>query len=346
MSDNPAPSPVPRRSPGGWSRPATLAALALLALAVVEVVGQLVVYARVPSERAWSDAAAFLRKARKPGDGVVAAPRWADPLLRRALGNSLSFEDAAPSDLARYTRLWVVSIRGHRPGFAPDRVPDFARAFGEVRVERWDLGHSPVVYDLFAHVRDARVSIVERGIARDCPFRVGRPRGGGLGQGPMEPAARFQCGPGPFPWAGPTVNEDVGLEPRACIRQQPTGGGAVRMTWQDVPLGSRLVLYGGLYDEDERMGKGAPVTARVLVDGREVGTMVHRDGDGWKRIEAVTRASGRPTRGDITVEVSSPSADKRSFCWTATVRSGPRRQGGIVDEPLQQPLDGTESEER
>ena len=55
--------------------------------------------------------------------------------------------------------------------------------------------------------------------------------------------------------------------------------------------------------------------------------MTHRDGDGWKRIEANTGpASADPTRrGRVQVEVSANDPHLRSVCWHADIRTAERR---------------------
>jgi hypothetical protein len=62
--------------------------------------------------------------------------------------------------------------------------------------------------------------------------------------------------------------------------------------------------------------------------------MIHRDGDGWKRMEVETRpradVRAQPDRrGEVVVEVTAPAPHLRTFCWAATTRAG--RRGG--DEP-------------
>jgi hypothetical protein len=87
---------------------------------------------------------------------------------------------------------------------------------------------------------------------------------------------------------------------------------------RDVQLADRIVLYAGLYYEDERMRRGAPVTLRVLADEQPIGKLVHEDGEGFERLVIDTR----PLRGQTTAlafEVKSKSTKKRSLCWAAAV---------------------------
>ena len=316
------------------SRP-TLAAprwwwLGLLGLAVVELVGHAVIQARVPPMQDWRDAAGFVRSQIQDQDAVTVAPSWADPLLRWVAGDLVSMRQAGRSDLAPWERLWVLSIRGHRSPEAPDDEPDVERRFGRVTVRRYSLGPSPVLYDFVAHVRDARVSRATAHGREPCRWQRRAPRGGGLGKGAMWPRERFVCDPRrAWLWVGRTVVEDLSYQPRTCIRQHPQGRRPIRTTFEDVPLGERLVLYAGLYNRDERdRDQRGPVNVRVLVDGVEIGRMEHRDGDGWKRMEALTTndpALSGKSRGDVTVEVTAPKPHRRTLCWSATTRGGEGR---------------------
>jgi hypothetical protein len=204
-------------------------------------------------------------------------------------------------------------------------------------VERAALGASPVVFDFVRALPAAEVVRGALGAERACRFAELAPgRGGGLGIGALPPRERFECGRNA--WVAPVVLEDLELQPRYCVRQPAVEGGPLRVRFRDVPLGQRLVFYGGLYYEDERMRQGADVHARVLA-GATGGTapalrggaggerallhMTHRDGDGWKRVEVATGGGA----SDVTVEVSSSSAHKRTFCWAASTRSGAVRSG-------------------
>ncbi|MFW6051416.1 MAG: hypothetical protein ACODAU_09590 [Myxococcota bacterium] len=297
--------------------------LALLLVPVVELMGHGVIRARVPSEQDWEAAADHVRAHEREGDVVTVAPAWADPLLRRFVGDGMTLADAGRSDLAPYRRLWALTIRGHRPAEAPAMPPDRIWHFGRVRVLRWDLGPIPVRYDLVAGVRDAEVSLVRNGAEQPCRWRASGSRGGGLFQGPATPSARFVCDPSrPWLWVAPTVIEDLDLAPRHCVWQHPQGPEPVRVRYRDVPLGDRIVLYAGLYYDHERRRTGGPVHVTVRVNGETAGRMTHRDGDGWKRMEVSTADLGE--RGSVTIDVSAPDPHLRSLCWAATVREGRR----------------------
>lgn len=297
--------------------------LLFLALAMVEVVAHVVTRARVVEEDDWARAAERVRAEWREGDLVVVAPDWADPLLRQHLGDRITLKDAGRSDLAQVSRLWALSIRGHRPAEAPAGAPEHDEQVGRVRILRWDMPGDAVLYDLTDHVEEARVTMVEGGREVPCTWRSeGRPRGGGLGAGPITPAARHVCDARrPWLWVGNTIQDDLDLRPRHCVWQHPAGPEPIRASFSDVPLGERLVLYADLYYEHERDRAHGPVHLAAFVDGEEIGRMVHHDGDGWKRMVARTQRGGeRRERGEVTIEVSAPDPNLRSVCWAATTR--------------------------
>lgn len=327
---NPRPPADAPRASRATALPATSRAwLALLVVAAIEVVGHFVIQSRVVPASDWDAAATHVRAEWQEGDAVTVAPRWADPLLREAMGDALDLGGAGRADLGPYRRLWALTIRGHAPDEAPDAPPDETRTFGRVQVARWTLpGEERVLYDLVEHVGEAEVALLEGGEERACRVvRSARPTGGGLGQGPITPAERHVCDPArPWLWVGATVEEDLDMRPRRCVWQHPPGAEPVRARFRDVPLGDAIVLHAGLWWEHERTMEGGPVDVVVRVDGREVGRLVHRDGDGWKGAEIAVPQVLRGGQGTIDVEVSAPSPHLRTLCWAASTRA--RGEGG------------------
>ena len=116
--------------------------------------------------------------------------------------------------------------------------------------------------------------------------------------------------------------EDLDFRPRRCIWQHPAGVDPVRVTFGGVPTGDRLVFHAGLYYRDERMEEHGPVLVRVLVDGEPVGQLLHRDGDGWLRLELdMPDAEGDTVT--VTVETTADKPARRSLCWSGTVQGTP-----------------------
>jgi hypothetical protein len=122
-------------------------AAALLALAVWEIATLLHVHAAAPTDADWDGAAAFVRAGFQPGDLVVFAPGWMDPVGRLHLGDLLSIHDAARMDAARYAKIWEVSARGASAPEAAGPVGAEAR-FGALRVRRLDHAAARVTWDL------------------------------------------------------------------------------------------------------------------------------------------------------------------------------------------------------
>lgn len=296
---------------------------AVVAVGLVEVLGQLVIEARVAPRDEWHDALASVREQWHEQDAVVVAPRWADPLLREAAGDLVDREMAGHSDLAAYDRLWVVSIRGHRSDEAPEGPPELAEDFGRVRVERWDLPTPSVLYDFVAHVGEAHVT--RRANGEELPCRTLTSMGstqGGLSNGPIEGAPRHLCDPSqPWLWVGATTTMDLELRGRHCVSQHAQGSDPITTSYDDVPLGSSIVIHGGIWWERERWRNGGDVEVVVRLDGdEELGRMVHHDGDGWKRMEASVPEARVGTRGRVSIEVMAADPMFRAFCWAGSSR--------------------------
>jgi hypothetical protein len=315
-------------------RPARRAWLLVLPLAVIELVGSLLVRARVPGEGDLAAAAAHAASILGPEDAVVAAPRWLDPSFRAALGEvlgeRLDMALAAPDGLEGRAGLVVLSVRGHdafgegesdaanraRAALARARLEE-VRFFGRVRVQRFVLEGPPVAYDFLAHLDEAAVA--QSG--RPCPRTSGRGSGRGLGEGPVLGPERFDCGGGDAQRLAPTVIEDLELLPRACIAHRP-GTPPITVTFAEVPLGERIVLHGGVHWVTERDRAGTTVTLRVRVGETPLGELVHRDGDGWSTAELVVPDALRGTSAAVTFEVE--GAAGHPFCWSGRTLGGTR----------------------
>lgn len=333
MSEDSPEEPRRLRRSGHWGWVSTWsrhALLLVLAVPLIEMGAQLYIRAQRVEPADWARAARYVEAQLRARDAVVVAPAWADPLLRHELGHRIGLDTAARSDLVGYRRLWALTARGQMPAEAPNTAPGHRAQLGPVTVLRWELPTTPAVrYRFLDHVAQAEVTLGRRGRrARRCRFVDSRrPFGGGLGAGPLRPRARHVCDPRrPWLWVGVTTMEDLELKPRRCVWQHPAEGEPVTTTFREVPLGDRIVLYGGIYYEHERHRAHGPVHAVVRVNGEEVGRLIHRDGDGFARAEMDTRnlrARGPATRS-VSVEVRAPRAHLRSFCWTARVESDRR----------------------
>lgn len=229
---------------------------------LVEVGAQAIIGWRVPSEADWKAAAAHVRSRLQPGDGIVFAPSWADPIGRLHLGDAVPVEEAARPDRSRQARIWEVSIRGAEHPEAVGRVAE-VRVFGRVRVRRVERRAAFVLYDFSASAPD-RVRVAE-----------------------------------------------IGFLPTTCIHSQPPE----TLEFPDVPIGARLAIGGGIHDFQSRYKSDAPVTIRVLIDGKRIASE-RFDNQGWRRAVIDTTAlSGRRATVRFLVEARHPEA--RTFCFHA-----------------------------
>ncbi len=296
----------------------------LLLLPLGELTAHALIVRHVVPDADYRAAAAFVRAGLLPRDLISVAPGWADPILRLHLGDRIPLSMAGRSDDAAYERMWVLSVRGALPADAPLRAAELQRDFGRVRVLRYALGKSPVLYDFAQALPSAHVTLEDGGRAHDCLLRHGgTPRGGGLGRAVLYPIAeRFDCDPRrPWLFVGNVVTEDLDIVPRYCIWQHAAGDAPVGVTFSDVPLGSQLVFYGGLYYEHERMRDHGPVRADVFINGERRASMIHHDGDGWKQLIVATSPDSPNAHGEVRIEVRAHAPDRRSFCWSASTRA-------------------------
>lgn len=305
--------------------------LLLLAVAVVELLALPVRTSRVATPEDFQAAASFVRSEYKTQDAISVAPEWADPWLRWSLGDRISLADAGRSDLAAYSRLWMVSLRGHDAKERPAEEPELDRLFGRVRVRRWPLPKPSVDFDFARNVRGAKVFREANGQLQECPWQtVPAPRRGGLGTGVLFPTERFVCEPRrPWLFVAPVVLEDLDLNPRYCLWQHPQGREPIVARFDNVRLQDEVVFEGGLYYEHERDQERGPVHVKVRfnVGGakggaqhEDAGRLIHSDGDGWKRLVIDTRDQ-RNAVVNVSVEVSADNPHLRSFCWNATTRT-------------------------
>lgn len=333
--------PAAARPPGPAS-PAARAALALVAamvlLALWESGAALLAPRRVPAEADWAAAAAEVRAGFQPGDLIVFAPAWADPLGRLHLGDLIPPEMAARADDSAYRRIWEVSIRGARAPetLADSALPEAAHAHGRVRVALYS--HSaPVVplYDFVAHAAEARVVQVPTGPSGGSG-RGGSGPGGALAPGDERPCLReagaaFRC-------STTRVERrtlEVDFTPRRGILAPADGTLTTRIEFPEVPLGNSLVGYTGIHDWHARKFGVGPVDFRVFVDGVQVLAERHGSGDGWSRFAVPTLRYAGSTR-PVRFEISAPSGSReRTLGFAAWSRSeAPASPSASPQSPL------------
>ena len=223
-------------------------ALLLVAISLWEVCAARRDAAGVPGDAAWRAAAEHVRAGYRPGDLIVFAPAWTDPVGRSQLGDLIPLTVAARMDAARYGRIWELAIRGARSpdtaGLEPVQVEDH----GGVVVRRFERTPAIILGDVLAEL----------------------------------PAA-ISDGPRPT-----LELVEVGFAPHRCLQVSPAPGTPVRITFLQLPLGTELVGYVGIADVFTRRDVRSPGRLDVELAGKVIASAVAGVDDGWVRFAAAT----------------------------------------------------------
>lgn len=227
-----------------------LPAIALAAVAAWSTCRTVGAGAGVPGDAAWAQAAALVRAEHQPGDLIVFAPRWNDPVGRLHLGDLIPVEMAGRLDGDRYGRIWELDIRGARAPETRGLAAASTRAVDGITVRRFERAPAEVVTDVL-----------------DLP----PPTVSGLyARGPVKLLA------------------EVGFEPHRCWQVVPSAAQTVTLRWDAIALGRELVIGVGLADVFTRRDVRAPAELAVDVGDLEVArTRVGVD-SGWVRTRVAT----------------------------------------------------------
>lgn len=295
------------------------AVVALPLIGIGEVGAHIFQVARAPRFDDYAALEGPVRALYQPGDLIVSAPRWSEPMVRRALGDTMMpLAHVARPDDDGFVAAIEISTLGERDATFDGWREIEQRSVGGFVVRRLENPTpEPFVFD-FVDATDANVTVVSDG--RRCGWRDNSaPLAGGLGGNPTFPARRFVCGGSPFYSVGVTVIADQDFRPRRCIWAHPPAHGVLRITHHRAPLGQHIVGHGGLYWMIERELRGAPIRLSVEVAGETIGTFVHRDGDGWSRFAwPLGRHAG--TSADVSWVIESDDNAHRHFCFEARTR--------------------------
>jgi hypothetical protein len=284
-------------------RPVAVAvAAAVLLLALYETASALIAPWRAPRDADWAAAAAEVRAGFRPGDLIVAAPAWADPVMRLFLGDLVPVKIAARMDDARYGRVWELSQRGGRV-VSDGKVAAESR-HGALTLRRWERPAPVVTYDFLEQWKAARVARAEPGRGEIACEKL---------------PDRFQCPLIDFNYVKPDLLE-MGTTMRNALTAQPVGGATVVVEWAHVPMGRSLAVGAGLHHVWLRKYGDGTVNLRVLVDGQEVGRSETSNRSGWRvdRFDTSARA-GQPAT--VRFEITSARPFSRHFGFAAEARS-------------------------
>ncbi len=278
-----------------------VAAVAVL-LALVEGVNALVAPACAPGDEDWRAAATKVRGGFRPGDLIVAAPAWADPVMRLKLGDLVPMSVAGRMDAGRFGRVWEISQRGARAAETEGARLASSSRNGALWVKLWEKPAARVVFDFFAEWQKANLSVAtaDRG---EMPCWIAQ--------------GRFECGEGTS--LGPELLE-IDTTLRNGLAVEPHERTTTILEYADVGLGRELVVAAGLHNVWLRKSGDGKVHMRVLADGRELGSVDATSLSGWALHRFDTSAlTGR--KGTVRFEITTDKAHARHFGFAAEARS-------------------------
>jgi hypothetical protein len=279
-------------------------AACILLLALVETLCALLAPRWAPAVGDWRAAAAEVRKAFRPGDLIVAAPAWADQVMRLHLGDLVPVAVAARLDSAKYARVWEVSQRG---ASAPETSSSARRLsatrHGALNVRLFEQTPRRVTFDFLAQWAQARVVRLEPGRGEIACERL---------------LDRHQCPHLGFNFVKPQLLE-MGTTMRNALYAQPVDGATVVAEWREVPLGRELAVGSGLHHVWLRKIGSGQVELRVLVDGVEIGRTQASSRTGW-HVERFDTSAASGKKATVRFEIQSSAPYSRHFGFAAEAR--------------------------
>lgn len=290
---------------------ALIALVAVLAVAAWETIEAVRPVTPVPAD--WEAAAAMVRAGFAPGDLIVFAPSWADPVGRAQLGDLMPPAMVGRPDGRRYRRIWEISMRGAHAEDVAGLVADVTQPLGSLHVARYPQKPLAVRFDLVDRLLDARVTQAPASAAG----------------GPQDAAAEglpcLWAGPlpSPFPPRGPAGafacaagrverrTLEIDYRPRYGVLVTPDPGQRTVLTWEHIPdaawRDARLWLWLGLHDYHAR--KTATGAAEVTVDIDHGALRVPLRIDATQGFVAtqIPLTGGAPAGHTLRIEVTAPS---------------------------------------
>ena len=274
---------------------------------------------RLPTTDDYLSMEKMVRGRFEPGDCLSLAPTWAER-ARLYLGDLriLGVDSPGMDDLIGCRRLLLLGVfeedarreRQRLSSLGGLKLQGSARA-GRLTLDTFDVqAAQSVEYDFREHIEDAKVWI-ERGSGK-------------------APCDRFSDGkwkcPGPeWNYVGRLVT-DVDQNPRHCIWAHPVQGGAIKISFSQVRLGSSIQGRHGI----AMTGVGrnpSDVMLDVSIDGKELAEFAAKDVKGYFPFHLDTSDLG-PGPHEVTFSVSTENNGARHYCFEAYAISRGEKAGG------------------
>ncbi len=301
VTTDPTVAPEAPRVPSSGARLGLAAAAGLAALAILETAQALVAPSRAPTPADWAALAGEVHRGFRAGDLIVAAPAWADPVMRQYLGDVLTIPAAARMDDARYGRVWEVGEHGAHAAEARGTAT-LTRHFGALTLRLLERPAASVTYDFLERWTDARVTRWTPATQRleACPWQGDRfvcPSGGGAHRELVEVDTRI----------------------RRAVMVPPVAGSILAVEFPAALLGREMVLAAGLHDVWARkLGRGT-VNVEVWLDGQPVRSVTIGNRSGWLPVHIDTTARDGQT-ASVRVQISAPDPTLRYLAFAAEAR--------------------------
>jgi hypothetical protein len=283
-------------------RISVVAAAVVVLLALVETVNAVVAPYRAPTDKDWVATAAEVRAGFRPGDLIVAAPAWADAVMRLQLGDLVPLPVAGRMDAARFGRIWEISQRGARAQETAGASVAASYRHGALTARLWEKQAATVTFDFLAEWRKASMSVVSAD-GKESPCALARDH--------------FQCANGAV--VKPALLE-VDTTLRNALGGEPRERATLAIEYARVPLGRELAVAAGLHNVWLRKSGDGKVRLRVLVDGRELGAIEATSSSGWTLRRLDTAALAGKT-ADVRFEITVDKAHARHLAFAAEARN-------------------------
>jgi hypothetical protein len=294
------------------------------AFGLFELGAQAWVSGRAPDIEAWRAAASDVMALKRPGEPLVVAPEWAEPIARHAFGDAaFPVAELARSDLAGHRRVLELSLLGER-----SQEPAGFRVVAQRRSGPFTLRvlENPAPrnasFKLLEHVRpeELEVAVVTGGTERPCPYTAtARVATGGLHGEVAFPRERFVCGGGESMFVGITIIDDQRYRPRRCLWAKPPQQGSLRLRFSGVPRGRTLQGFAGLSYFLFRDGGRKPVRLSATLGESSFGSHEHRDEWGFRGFRLSGGANAASGSAPLVLDIQAEHEDARDFCFTLEV---------------------------
>lgn len=274
--------------------------------------------ARAPDPADYAALAPELMKLKRPGEPVVVAPAWAEPLLRQAAPEAFPLRELARPDERSSTGFLEVSVLGHDAPELGDFPSEPERAIGPFRVRRRrNPQPEPARYDFVTAVADGQAQVyfeLDEERANCELVEQAHTVTGGLHGHVAYPRRHYRCPGGQL--VGVTLIDDEQYRPRRCILAQAPESGSIVLRFEVPRGGARLVGFAGASYFLERDVTAPQVELSASRAQAPPERRTFAGAAGWKRFELAISA----VEGPLELRVRRLSRPRVDYCFALEAR--------------------------